>query len=485
MLKYLLSVEELAGLIDAPDDDELTAFGRAVERGCMKFVKVLLKADADVHAAVSEEMGTVLHLAVERAQTEVLAYLLDLNLFDEVIDEKNAEGDTALMLAVRMGNIKCFDLLQSAGASLSARSETMGTVLHVACDVEHVEMLTHLLQFAAIRSEINTTDEFKGTVLHFAATSKPEILQLILNTDAACINSQNNVGYVPLMRALKSGSKANVEALVKAGTDLSLRDRDGLTCLHHAASRGKPEMLRVLLQANSSNINAQDRRGATALMLACYLAHAIELGEGRKMIIKLLLEAGADIFLQNKDGETAKDVLGQDRPEILRIFQEHEEYLSKIGSRTKPALRAVAPAAASQDPAEAVPLGLMLPSDLPIADDHGQSTVGDTSQGIEGQPADDSTHAVAVAGDAAEFVEAAEPMEDSEQESTEQTQDTIRWPRAPALQLDLSDLGTELGIEATSPLHTDAAANSPTATSQEQSNDAAEFVGKRRRRDVE
>eukprot|EP00042_Codosiga_hollandica_P045680 m.468191 g.468191 ORF g.468191 m.468191 type:complete len:328 (+) comp57070_c0_seq20:800-1783(+) len=259
MLKYLLSVEELAGLIDAPDDDELTAFGRAVERGCMKFVKVLLKADADVHAAVSEEMGTVLHLAVERAQTEVLAYLLDLNLFDEVIDEKNAEGDTALMLAVRMGNIKCFDLLQSAGASLSARSETMGTVLHVACDVEHVEMLTHLLQFAAIRSEINTTDEFKGTVLHFAATSKPEILQLILNTDAACINSQNNVGYVPLMRALKSGSKANVEALVKAGTDLSLRDRDGLTCLHHAASRGKPEMLRVLLQANSSNINAQDR----------------------------------------------------------------------------------------------------------------------------------------------------------------------------------------------------------------------------------
>eukprot|EP00042_Codosiga_hollandica_P045672 m.468082 g.468082 ORF g.468082 m.468082 type:complete len:306 (+) comp57070_c0_seq11:1425-2342(+) len=231
--------------------------------------------------------------------------------------------------------------------------------------------------------------------------------------------------------------------------------------------------------------SSSSQRGATALMLACYLAHAIELGEGRKMIIKLLLEAGADIFLQNKDGETAKDVLGQDRPEILRIFQEHEEYLSKIGSRTKPALRAVAPAAASQDPAEAVPLGLMLPSDLPIADDHGQSTVGDTSQGIEGQPADDSTHAVAVAGDAAEFVEAAEPMEDSEQESTEQTQDTIRWPRAPALQLDLSDLGTELGIEATSPLHTDAAANSPTATSQEQSNDAAEFVGKRRRRDVE
>eukprot|EP00042_Codosiga_hollandica_P045679 m.468192 g.468192 ORF g.468192 m.468192 type:complete len:316 (+) comp57070_c0_seq20:1425-2372(+) len=142
--------------------------------------------------------------------------------------------------------------------------------------------------------------------------------------------------------------------------------------------------------------SSSSQRGATALMLACYLAHAIELGEGRKMIIKLLLEAGADIFLQNKDGETAKDVLGQDRPEILRIFQEHEEYLSKIGSRTKPALRAVAPAAASQDPAEAVPLGLMLPSDLPIADDHGQSTVGDTSQGIEGQPADDSTHAVAV-----------------------------------------------------------------------------------------
>eukprot|EP00042_Codosiga_hollandica_P045675 m.468159 g.468159 ORF g.468159 m.468159 type:complete len:254 (+) comp57070_c0_seq16:1425-2186(+) len=100
--------------------------------------------------------------------------------------------------------------------------------------------------------------------------------------------------------------------------------------------------------------SSSSQRGATALMLACYLAHAIELGEGRKMIIKLLLEAGADIFLQNKDGETAKDVLGQDRPEILRIFQEHEEYLSKIGSRTKPALRAVAPAALSQDSAEVI-----------------------------------------------------------------------------------------------------------------------------------
>ncbi len=59
----------------------------------------------------------------------------------------------------------------------------------------------------------------------------------------------SNMGRTPLMYALMSkGSKSVVEALLKAGGDLELRDCDGNTSLTYAAKYGCWECVPLLLK---------------------------------------------------------------------------------------------------------------------------------------------------------------------------------------------------------------------------------------------
>ena len=80
----------------------------------------------------------------------------------------------------------------------------------------------------------------------------------------------------------------------------------GDTALHCAAGYdGNTELVRLLLQKDASNIDAQPIDGSkwTALMRACYWGHAA--------IIELLIRSGANIDLKDTDNKTAFQILDQ------------------------------------------------------------------------------------------------------------------------------------------------------------------------------
>ena len=89
-----------------------------------------------------------------------------------------------------------------------------------------------------------------------------------------------------LIRAAETGATDHVRALLKAGADISTRDRNGDTALIRAAVEGYPETVKILLRAGADP-NAKNKHGWTALMQAS--------GKRQVEIVQDLLAAGADV----------------------------------------------------------------------------------------------------------------------------------------------------------------------------------------------
>jgi ankyrin repeat protein len=71
----------------------------------------------------------------------------------------------------------------------------------------------------------------------------------------APLDHVNNLGWTALIEAvvLGNGDKNHtdtVDALVKAGADTEIKDRQGMTALGHARSRGYTEMIKILSAAS-------------------------------------------------------------------------------------------------------------------------------------------------------------------------------------------------------------------------------------------
>lgn len=100
-----------------------------------------------------------------------------------------------------------------------------------------------------------------------------------------------------LMLASFDGHLETMQLLLDSGADVNLRNTMNRTALMFASSGPNPAAVKLLL-TNHAELNAIDRdEHFTALMFAA--------AEGLSPIVDILLEAGADPALMDKDDDTA------------------------------------------------------------------------------------------------------------------------------------------------------------------------------------
>ncbi|CAL4104166.1 unnamed protein product [Meganyctiphanes norvegica] len=136
----------------------------------------------------------------------------------------------------------------------------------------------------------------RWTAMHISAYyNHSSCLEKLLKMNAN-IDAQDQFQKTPLMMAAEQNKVECVEILVSTGANVSATDREGWTALHRAARTNSLEALKVLLQA-CINPEIPDKKGcATPIYIASQNNHLD--------ILRVLIQAGADVNTARKDGWT-------------------------------------------------------------------------------------------------------------------------------------------------------------------------------------
>ncbi|KAF1326591.1 Monoterpene epsilon-lactone hydrolase, partial [Globisporangium splendens] len=273
----------------------------AVRRRLLDHVRVLMAHGADI--TVWDERGySLLHVAaphrdcvgLEPRGAALLAFLIQK--MPEEIDTVNAQGDTAVHVAIFHGNANAVKALIQGGADVNLRNHVLESPLHIA----------------------------------LGAGSK-ELIDTLVLSGHADVSARDDVGNTPLMIGVKNFEWEDprdrvcaLELLLQHGADVNALNERSSTALASAIFHmddGDDAIPSLLLRCGA-NTNEKLRNGGTSLHVAARRAVSFEMW-------KKFLKHGADPFTQNDDGKTPLDLLGargdQLRAHIMAFISETEE----------------------------------------------------------------------------------------------------------------------------------------------------------------
>ena len=201
--------------------------------------------------ALGQSMNeTALHGAA--ANDDVTA-IRDLLAKGTDVDARDGNGRTALLIATHENKIDAAKALIEAGADVNAKDGIDDSPYLYAGARGHLEILKLTLAHGA---DLKSTNRFGGTALIPAAErGHVETVRTLIEAGVD-VDHVNNLGWTALLEAIILGDGGTshqqiVDLLVMSGANVNLADRDGVTPLQHAQSRGFKEIGEILVAAGA------------------------------------------------------------------------------------------------------------------------------------------------------------------------------------------------------------------------------------------
>ncbi|XP_051878576.1 transient receptor potential cation channel subfamily A member 1-like [Pristis pectinata] len=247
--------------IDLPEKDKSTALHFACLQGAFEAVKFMLskyKGKKDILHILDGINQTPLHKAATYDSSELVEYLIeqgsDMNLTD-------SESRTPLLWATSHGAWNTVKILLKRGANVKIKNT-------VGCNFLHLTVL-----------------QPKGL-----QNLSEEILQSIDVREL--LNDRDINGCTPLHYVCKHGLTDSVVKMLALNASLHLKTTDKRSSLHFAASCGRLNTCKLLLQEinDTKLLNEGDEKGMTPLLLAAQNGHT--------NVVQLLLRKGA-LFMRD------------------------------------------------------------------------------------------------------------------------------------------------------------------------------------------
>mmetsp|Transcript_27752 Transcript_27752/g.50067 ORF Transcript_27752/g.50067 Transcript_27752/m.50067 type:complete len:944 (+) Transcript_27752:153-2984(+) len=241
--KLAVMIEE--GTVDPNEDphvDGVTGVHVAAEEGHLECVNLLIEAGADV-TVLDEEDRTPLLLAVKGNYGEVASALVKAGADPNTpyVDDEG-ESHNLLMDSVIVENADFALLLIENGADLYYKDD---------------HQVTTLLQ-AAHRGIANVTEALLDK--HAASPKAGE---------ENWVDDASDEGVTPLLAAASEGHVTILQKLLSTGkADVNAKDKEGTNSLMAAAARGHLECIQSLIKMEGIDVNSQNVDGHTALMFA-------------------------------------------------------------------------------------------------------------------------------------------------------------------------------------------------------------------------
>lgn len=241
------------------------------------------------------EKQQIFKIIEDKLSSQYLEMLIkDVKSHPDVINAKNKQGMTPLMMAVMRQDRTITNMLLLAGADPNIKDNNDSTALFFIQDDYSVYILEDLLK---AKANINAQNNAGKTYLHYVAAE----------------NSREK--------------EKRMEYLLTHGADRNIRDNEGCTALICAIkhddymdySYGHRVNKNVTILTNKDNINIKDNQGRTALHWA--------IDKRRETVAHFLLSAGANKSLKDNNGKTPYDLTSwrwsSGFRELLRPSQPH------------------------------------------------------------------------------------------------------------------------------------------------------------------
>lgn len=319
-----------------------TALMAAASAKRPEVVRALLEKGAEVNRSDQERRGTPLLYSIKEHNLETVKILLEHGADVNVRDWRQ---ETALMIAAQDGNSDLVPLLLERGAAINAANKDGETALMAAASGDHPDIAQFLLDKGA---NAQARDRQGNTALTYAAERgktdpisvlllkrgvRVGLLDAVFFGDAATVQSHLAAGANPnsqttwqktaLMIAAAKADVGIVKALLEKGAKVNARDYMNRTPLMWAVGQdkdfgedfaavnrlGQPGVeervlatIRMLLARGTAiNVRTNDYEyGMTALMIA--------VSRTNRAVVKLLLDKGADVRVNNDHGKAVLDL---------------------------------------------------------------------------------------------------------------------------------------------------------------------------------
>ena len=222
-------------------------------------LRVLVAGGVELTRPSRDEGLTPLQMARERGHTRLEGVLVKATT-----TRPPADADAALLAAAARGDADAVAAALRAGADLEARDGRRRTALLLAATGDHVDAARVLV---ALGADPDALDDRHDT---------------------------------PWLVTGVTGSVAMLEALLPAQPDLTIRNRYGGVSVIPASERGHVDYVRRVVTTGIDVDHVNDL-GWTALLEAVILGDG---GRDHQEIVRILLAAGADRGIGDKDGVT-------------------------------------------------------------------------------------------------------------------------------------------------------------------------------------
>lgn len=219
------------------------------------------------------------------------------------VNDRDSSGRTALMeCRDRRADAECIKSLLENGADPSIPDVSGDSGLHEAVTIRgRGEEIIMMIEGGA---DINLRNKEGNTPLHaYAKASIDNAILTILLKNGSDVNAMNREGDTPLHIASgRCGSYDTVKALIAHEADVNAANSVGNTPLHITSLQWDYDTScnAELLLEKGANLNQRNLAGMTPLLLAA--------GFDRQLVVRALVEHGADVDLTNAAGQTAYDI---------------------------------------------------------------------------------------------------------------------------------------------------------------------------------
>eukprot|EP00118_Oscarella_pearsei_P023209 m.274571 g.274571 ORF g.274571 m.274571 type:complete len:502 (+) comp40586_c1_seq22:2774-4279(+) len=269
----------------------------AARRGQLGIVKVLVewnKQNADLGTKRPENgfesNKTPLHCAFEEDRLDVIDYLtkgvnVDVNVADH-------SGENCLFAGVRYDNPESVKLGIEVGADPTHRNSADEAPMDAATVVNSIESMLVLARKEP--KTVTAVDDDGNPPLNRCTTVESVDVLVKLGAD---VNHRNAEGKTALHLTAADPSLVEVSRrLLNNGADADTRDDEDCRPIHAATRMNNEEAVEMLLDEGGADVNAADKHGNTALLLAL---------DGKfESLAEKLLEKGSTVIGTDYNGLT-------------------------------------------------------------------------------------------------------------------------------------------------------------------------------------